>query len=69
MLSPRASDAFSEHRHIVQAIADRDGEMAEMLMRRHIRASRINVERQMDEGLGLSHKAVRKQAVTQQMSS
>ena len=53
MLSPRASDAFSEHRHIVQAIADRDGEMAEMLMRRHIRASRINVERQMGDGLDL----------------
>ncbi len=58
MLSPRASDAFSEHRHIVQAITDRDGEMAEMLMRRHIRASRINVERQMDEGLELSLKPV-----------
>ncbi len=54
MLSPRASDAFSEHRHIVQAIVDRDGEMAEMLMRRHIRASRINVERQMGDELGLS---------------
>ncbi|MBL4782290.1 MAG: GntR family transcriptional regulator [Porticoccaceae bacterium] len=58
MLSPRASDAFSEHRHIVRAIADRDGEMAEMLMRRHIRASRINVERQMGDGLDLALKPV-----------
>ncbi len=47
MVSPRAVDAYAEHRHIVQAINDRDGEMAEMLMRRHIRASRLNVERQV----------------------
>lgn len=47
MLSSRAIDAYTEHQHIVQAISDRDGEMAEMLMRRHIRASRLNVERQM----------------------
>jgi DNA-binding GntR family transcriptional regulator len=47
MQGPRAIDAYSEHRQIVQAIVDRDGEMAELLMRRHIRASRINVERQM----------------------
>ncbi len=47
MVSPRAIDAYAEHQHIVRAIADRDGEMAEMLMRRHIRASRLNVERQM----------------------
>lgn len=47
MVSPRAVDAYAEHQHIVQAIADRDGEMAEMLMRRHIRASRMNIERQI----------------------
>ena len=47
MVSPRAVDAYTEHQHIVKAISDRDGEMAEMLMRRHIRASRLNVERQM----------------------
>lgn len=47
MVSPRAVDAYAEHQHIVQAIADGDGEMAEMLMRRHIRASRINIERQI----------------------
>jgi len=44
MNSPRASKAFAEHSHIIQAIADRDGELAEMLMRRHIAASRINIE-------------------------
>ena len=44
MNSPRASRAFDEHARIIQAIADRDGELAEMLMRRHIAASRKNIE-------------------------
>jgi len=44
MNSPRASRAFDEHSRILQAIADRDGELAEMLMRRHIAASRKNIE-------------------------
>ena len=44
MHSPRASRAFAEHSHIVQAISDRDGELAELLMRRHIAASRKNIE-------------------------
>ena len=32
----RPIKALKEHRHIVEAIANRDGELAEMLMRRHI---------------------------------
>jgi len=32
----RSQVALSEHRHIVEAISKRDGELAEMLMRRHI---------------------------------
>jgi DNA-binding GntR family transcriptional regulator len=44
MHSPRASRAFDEHANIIQAIADRDGELAEILMRRHIAASRKNIE-------------------------
>ncbi len=44
MQSPRASRAFSEHSNIIQAISDRDGELAELLMRRHIAASRKNIE-------------------------
>ena len=36
MASPRAKKAFSEHHHIIQAIEDQDGELAEILMRRHI---------------------------------
>lgn len=44
MNSPRASKAFGEHARIIEAIADRDGELAEILMRRHIAASRKNIE-------------------------
>jgi len=44
MHSPRATRAFQEHSHIIQAICDRDGELAEILMRRHIAASRKNIE-------------------------
>ena len=44
MNSPRATRAFDEHSRIIEAIAERDGELAEMLMRRHIAASRKNIE-------------------------
>ncbi len=47
MNSPRASKAFEEHSRIIEAIADRDGELAEMLMRRHIAASRKNIEKKI----------------------
>lgn len=47
MHSARASRAFDEHSHILQAISDRDGELAEMLMRRHIAASRKNIEQKI----------------------
>jgi len=49
MNSPRASRAFDEHSRIIQAIADRDGELAEMLMRRHIAASRKNIENKISK--------------------
>ena len=41
----RPRQAFAEHHRILDAIADRDGELAELLMRRHIAASKRNVER------------------------
>ncbi len=50
MSSPRAKPAHSEHLKIVDAIEDRDGEQAEMLMRFHIHASRRNIERQLIDG-------------------
>lgn len=44
MAGPRVSTAFDEHKSIVQAIAYRDEELAEMLMRRHILYSKNNIE-------------------------
>lgn len=35
----RPATALKEHRHIVEVIAMRDGELAEILMRRHIRGA------------------------------
>lgn len=43
--------ALGEHRRIVEAIAQRDGELAEFLMKRHINAARRNIEQKIDEGL------------------
>lgn len=45
MSSKRGPRAFVEHGHIVDAIQRRDAEMAELMMRSHVRASRENVER------------------------
>ncbi len=47
MRSDRARGALREHELVVDAIADRDGELAEWLMRRHIRVSRRAVERRI----------------------
>lgn len=44
MNGPRVSRAFDEHKAIINAIANRDGELADLLMRRHIGASRRNIE-------------------------
>lgn len=47
MSGPRVSQAFDEHRQIVRAIQNRDPELAEMLMRRHIEGTKnsVNSER------------------------
>ncbi|MCH9690531.1 MAG: GntR family transcriptional regulator [Gammaproteobacteria bacterium] len=47
MVSARAQSAFREHRHIIEAIQAQDGELAELLMRRHICASRNNIENKL----------------------
>jgi len=44
----RPQQAFTEHQRILEALADGDGELAELLMRRHIAASRPNVEQQVE---------------------
>ena len=43
MAGPRVTTAFDEHKHIVQAASDRDGELVEMQMRRHILYTRYNL--------------------------
>jgi DNA-binding GntR family transcriptional regulator len=45
----RPAQAFAEHHRILDAIADGDGELSELLMRRHIRTSRLNIERQITQ--------------------
>jgi DNA-binding GntR family transcriptional regulator len=42
----RPQKALAEHRRIIEAIEARDGEMAELLMRRHISRARENIESQ-----------------------
>jgi len=46
----RPRQSYAEHHRILDAIADGDGELAEILMRRHIRASRLNIEQQIAQG-------------------
>ena len=50
MVGPRARPAYREHQQVVDAVADRDPEMAEMLMRRHVRASLASVQRRLRAG-------------------
>ena len=46
--SSRPKRALKEHRQIVDAIESRDPELAEILMRRHISAARMNIEQKLD---------------------
>ena len=52
MQSKRVPKAFVEHEQIVDAMGRRDAEQAESLMRYHIRASRLNVEKMLAEREG-----------------
>ncbi|MCG7495706.1 GntR family transcriptional regulator [Vibrio sp. Of7-15] len=45
----RPSNALHEHHQILSAIRERDGELAELLMRRHISRSRKLLEQQLSE--------------------
>lgn len=47
MAGPRVTTAFDEHKHIAQAISNRDPELAEMLMRRHILYTKNNLEKKL----------------------
>jgi len=45
----RPQKALKEHLAILEAIADHDGDLAEMLMRKHIRQARDNIAQQYDQ--------------------
>jgi len=47
----RPRQAFAEHHRILDAIAERDGELAERLMRRHIGASKRNIARHYQDAV------------------
>lgn len=49
LVSGRARRAFVEHCRILDALADRDADLAELLMRRHVAASRAGMEQSMRE--------------------
>jgi DNA-binding GntR family transcriptional regulator len=51
MRSKRSRQAYEEHHYLINAIAAKDAEMAELLMRQHIRSSRRNVEELLLEKL------------------
>lgn len=47
MAGPRVTTAFDEHKNIVQAISNRDPELAEMLMRRHILYTKNSLQKKL----------------------
>ncbi|MCU7816277.1 MAG: GntR family transcriptional regulator [Candidatus Thiodiazotropha sp. (ex Lucinoma kastoroae)] len=49
MRSKRSRQAYDEHHYLLNAIVARDPEMAELLMRQHIRSSRRNVKKMLLE--------------------
>ena len=49
MAGPRCRPAYREHTQVVDAIEDRDGELAEVLMRHHVRASRRHALQRLGE--------------------
>ncbi|MHA7881179.1 MAG: GntR family transcriptional regulator [Saccharospirillum sp.] len=51
----RPKRALKEHRQIVDAIASRDAELAELLMRRHISAARQNIAQQLNPSQETPH--------------
>jgi DNA-binding GntR family transcriptional regulator len=44
----RTGPALQQHRQIVEALAQRDGELAEMLMRRHIQGAWRSISEMID---------------------
>lgn len=57
MAGPRVTTAFDEHKHIVQAISNRDAELAEMLMRRHILYTKNTLEKKLTSNSNTTKRA------------
>jgi len=53
-LKSRTNQALIEHKQLVNAIEQRDEQLAELLMRRHISLARENIESKMNEHLELN---------------
>jgi DNA-binding GntR family transcriptional regulator len=53
-LKSRTDQALIEHKQLVNAIEQRDEQLAELLMRRHISRARENIESKMNEHLELN---------------
>lgn len=58
MSGPRVTTAFDEHKQIVQAISNRDAELAEMLMRRHILYSKNSLQLKLSGELKTKMKVI-----------
>ena len=58
MSGPRVTTAFDEHNQIVQAISNRDAELAEILMRRHILYSKNSLQLKLSGELQTKMKAI-----------
>jgi DNA-binding GntR family transcriptional regulator len=54
--SSRPQQALAEHQRIYEALASRDGELAALLMQRHIQTARLNIERLLHAEGALSDK-------------
>jgi DNA-binding GntR family transcriptional regulator len=52
MAGPRVTTALVEHQHIVTAIKNKDGELAELLMRRHIMYSKESIKKKLAASIG-----------------
>lgn len=49
MSGPRVTTAFEEHKQIVKAIMNRDAELSEMLMRRHIAYTQVSLKSKLEK--------------------
>ena len=52
LIASRPQKALAQHRQILESIATRDGELAEILMRRHISGAQKNIALQLKNKKG-----------------